>query len=93
MKWIKKYNLWSSHLYHQLLYNYIPKETVDCDAVLVDVSSNSGNSSSNKGCGDNISESSTTIERLFLEIDGGVLIQTGLFRSTIIASIVVIFSP
>ena len=75
MKWIKKYDLWSSHLYRQLLYNYIPKETVDCDAVLVDVSI-SGNSSSKKGCGDNISESSTTMERLFLEIDGGVLIQT-----------------
>ena len=79
-------------MYHQLLYNYIPKETVDCDAVLVDVST-LGNSSSKKGCGDNISESSTTMERLFLEIGEGDLIQTGLFRSTITASIVVIFFP
>ena len=81
-------------MYRHLFYNYIPKETVDCDAVLVDVSFKSGNSSSKEGCGDDISESSTTkFERLFLEIDRGVLIQRGLFRSTIIASIVDIFLP
>ena len=81
-------------MYRHLFYNYIPKETVDCDAVLIDVSYKSGNSSSKKRCGDNISESSTTkFERLFLEIDGGVLIQRGSLRSTIIASIVDIFSP
>ena len=40
MKEIKKYDLSSSHLYRHLFYNYIPKETVDCDAVLVDVSVN-----------------------------------------------------
>ena len=81
-------------MYRHLLYNDIPRETLDCDAVLVEVSSTSGSSYSKKRCGDDHSEASTTkFERLFLEIDGGVLIQRGSLRSTIIASIVDIFSP
>ena len=57
------------------LYNYIPKETLPL----------------RKGVGTIFLNHLLRNLNLLLEIDGGVLIQRGLFRSTIKASIVDIF--